>query len=104
MDRLVRAKDLESKRQRFVNSFNLIFFVVDEIYTIKQSDAEKEYIKLVDELSKAEKPVQETSNSGQASSSSSKKFKEILVSVEYGSVYKIVLNRPSKLNAITFSV
>ena len=35
-------------------------------------------------------------------SSSPTKFQDIQTSIEFNSVYKIVLNRPTKLNAITF--
>ena len=56
---------------------------------------------MVNELAKSEAPAQEDAASG---AQTPKKYQDILVSVEYGNVYKIVLNRPSKLNAITFKV
>ena len=59
-----------------------------------QEEAEKQYIDYVNELSKS-------SNEQDAVPASSSKFKEILTSVEYGNIYKIVLNRPKKRNAIT---
>jgi hypothetical protein len=67
---------------------------------LSQTDAENEYIKLVNELSKSEQP--EVSSS--TSSTSTAKYQDIETSVEFGTVYKIVLNRPAKLNAITFKV
>ena len=62
-----------------------------------QDEAQQQYIKIVDDLSGAEKqePVSEQGSGG--------KFETLAVSKENG-IYKITLNRPSKKNAINFTV
>ena len=62
-----------------------------------KTEAEKKYIQLIDELVKADQgPEAEAQPAG--------KFENIITSIEYNSVYKIVLNRPAKYNAITVKV
>lgn len=61
---------------------------------MSQTEAEKIYIDTINELVKNEAPEVSEDPSSQT------QFKNILVSVEYNSIYKIVLNRPTKLNAI----
>ena len=64
-----------------------------ELGQMSQSEAEKAYIDLINELvgaQKAEEPVAATTG----------KFKQILTSIEFGNIYKIVMNRPTKFNAI----
>jgi len=58
---------------------------------VSQTEAERMYIELVDGLvgkEVAATPVE----AGQ--------FKHLLTTVEYGNIYKVVMNRPTKLNAI----
>jgi len=66
---------------------------------ISQKDAEANYIALINELTKGA-TVETKQDENKASSDSGAKFKEILTSIEHGSVYRIVLNRPQKKNAI----
>jgi 1,4-dihydroxy-2-naphthoyl-CoA synthase len=56
---------------------------------------------MVQDLLKAE---QGTTNNESNVSSNSNNFQDISVSLEYGNVYKITLNRPAKYNAITVKV
>jgi hypothetical protein len=60
-----------------------------------QEEAEKSYIDFVNELSKDVAPEPVVQNT---------KFTEILTTVEYGNIYKIVLNRPNKRNALNLKV
>lgn len=62
-----------------------------ELGQMSQLEAEKEYINLINQLISAEK-ASEPATTGQ--------FKQILTTVEYGNIYKIVMNRPTKYNAI----
>jgi hypothetical protein len=68
-----------------------------------KAEAEKQYINIVNELVKSEKPVEESQNSNSGSSFPSQ-FEDINASIVNNKVYKIVLNRPNKLNAITVKV
>ena len=63
-----------------------------------KADAEKQYIQLIDKL------AQDQGSATEASAQPSGKFENIITSIEYNSIYKIVLNRPAKYNAITVSV
>lgn len=67
-----------------------------EVSNLSQSDAEKEYINIVNDLAGKEAPVEAPS-----SDADRPKFECIIASVECGNIYKIVLNRPAKLNALT---
>ncbi|RNA08758.1 enoyl- delta isomerase mitochondrial isoform X1 [Brachionus plicatilis] len=69
-----------------------------ELKSLSSLDAEKEYIKLINELVKSEQ-----GETNQALPDL-KKFQDIQTSIEFNNVYKIVLNRPTKLNAITFTM
>ena len=60
-----------------------------------KEDAEKQYIDFINELCKSEVVQEPATNL---------KFKEILTSIEYGNIYKIVLNRPNKRNALNLQV
>ncbi len=53
------------------------------------------YINLINDLVKDESNSDETSI---------KKFKHIITSIEHENIYKIVFNRPNKLNAINIQV
>jgi hypothetical protein len=64
-----------------------------------KTDAEAQYIAYINELTKGS-----GSNLEDSEIQPLKKFKEIITSVEYGSVYKIVLNKPQKKNAISIDV
>ena len=65
-----------------------------------QTEAEKSYIDLVNELVKAEQgAIQE-----QAPTTTTSTFQDITVTMEFGNVCKITLNRPAKYNAITVKV
>jgi peroxisomal 3,2-trans-enoyl-CoA isomerase len=66
-----------------------------ELGNLSQADAEKQYIDIVNELARKEAPAQEETKS------ETSKFECILTSVEHGNIYKITLNRPAKLNALT---
>ena len=55
---------------------------------------------MVQDLLKAEQGTTSESNTN----SETKAFQDIAVSIEYGNVYKITLNRPTKYNAITVKV
>lgn len=77
-------------------TFKLIF--------CQKTEAEKNYIQLVNELAKNEKPQETVAPSTGVGKTSAQKYQDILTSVEYGTVFKIVLNRPNKLNALTFKV
>lgn len=71
-----------------------------ELKPLSQTDAEKKYIDIVNDLVKQEPqaaPVDSSSSAG----SFPTRFQDISASVEYNNVYKIVLNRPAKYNAIT---
>ena len=59
------------------------------------------YINLVHDLLMKEQPV---GNSESTKNSEISSFQDITVSIEYGNVYKITLNRPAKYNAITVKV
>lgn len=59
-------------------------------------DAEKQYIDLINELIGKEKPAAQSDRQSNSST-----YKEIITSIEHNNVYKIVLNRPKKYNAIT---
>lgn len=61
-----------------------------------QDQAEKAYIDLVNELAGNEPQVESNEPMGQ--------FKHLATSVEYGNIYKIVLNRPKVLNAINIEM
>jgi len=68
--------------------------------TMTQAEAEQKYIELIKELSKSEpEPKQKEQQKG-----GKKTFKDISTSIEYGNVYKIVMNRPAKYNAITLTM
>lgn len=68
--------------------------------TMTQAEAEQKYIELIEELSKNEpEPKQKEQQKGEK-----KTFKDISTSIEYGNVYKIVMNRPAKYNAITLTM
>ena len=67
-----------------------------ELGELSKSDAEKEYINIVNELAKKEAPEPTAS-----SEESKSKFECILTSIENENIYKITLNRPAKLNALT---
>lgn len=59
------------------------------------------YIKMVQDLLMKEQVV---GNSESTKNSDISSFQDITVSIEYGNVYKITLNRPAKYNAITVKV
>lgn len=59
------------------------------------------YIKMVQDLLMKEQVV---GNSESTKNSEISSFQDITVSIEYGNVYKITLNRPAKYNAITVKV
>ena len=63
-----------------------------------QDDAQLEYIKVVNELAAAEAPAVSDVESGTA-----KKYNQLLVTNE-DRIFKIVLNRPKKKNAIKLEV
>lgn len=63
---------------------------------LSKEDAEKEYIQVVNGLVKSEDKVSQQVSSNR----DTKSYTQILTSIEYGNVYKIVLNRPQKKNAI----
>ena len=65
----------------------------------EKTDAEKDYIKLINDLVKND-PAPEPATP----SSGGKTFTGITTSIEYSSVYKITLNRPAKYNAINVKV
>jgi hypothetical protein len=67
-----------------------------------KSDAEKQYINLINELVGKEEVENQTTAS--QSNSPEKTYKDIATSIEHETIYKIVLNRPKKLNAITVVV
>jgi len=67
----------------------------NEISSLSQADAEKQYISIVNELAQKEAPA------AAPNTSSTSKFESILVSVECDNIYKITLNRPAKFNALT---
>lgn len=58
---------------------------------MSQEEAEKEYIGLINDLVKNQEPEVEAAPG---------EYKHLLATVEYGNIYKIVLNRPTKYNAI----
>ena len=66
-----------------------------------QSEAEKSYIELINGLLKEQNVTVETTKSDENKSS---KYQTILTSIEHGNIYKITLNRPEKLNAISIQV
>lgn len=66
-----------------------------ELGEMSQQEAEKAYIDLINELTSAQKAAEPVAT-GQ--------FKQILTSVEYGNIYKIVMNRPTKYNAINIEM
>jgi Delta3-Delta2-enoyl-CoA isomerase len=67
-----------------------------QLGSMTKEAAENEYIQVVKSLIKTEdKADQQASSSG-----STKSYSQILTSIEYNNVYKIVLNRPQKKNAI----
>ncbi len=47
---------------------------------------------------------QAVGNNESTKNSETSSFQDIAVSIEYGNVYKITLNRPAKYNAITVKV
>jgi hypothetical protein len=59
-------------------------------------EAEKKYIEYVNELLKKENK--------ELVSNSKQMFQDIQVSILYGNVYKILLNRPGKLNSLSENV
>lgn len=71
----------------------------NELGKLTQADAEKQYIQLIDQLVKEDQGGQEASDAQPAAAAG--KFENIITSIEYNSIYKIVLNRPAKYNAIT---
>ena len=75
-----------------------------QILKILKIEAEKVYINMVNDLLKAEKTTDNNESNSINNTVDEKKFQDIAVSVEYGNVYKITLNRPAKYNAITVKV
>ena len=67
-----------------------------ELSSLSQADAEKQYISIVNELALKEAPQTQTQTEDMKT-----KFECIQTSIEHGNIYKIVLNRPAKLNALT---
>jgi Delta3-Delta2-enoyl-CoA isomerase len=67
-----------------------------ELSNLSQDEAEKQYISIVSELAQKEAPVQTKKTEGVKTN-----FECIQTSIECGNIYKIVLNRPAKLNALT---
>lgn len=65
---------------------------------ITQEEAERMYINLVNELVAKETPAVAATPSEPGS------FKHLLTSIEYTNIYKIVFNRPTKLNAINIEM
>ncbi|CAF0818143.1 unnamed protein product [Brachionus calyciflorus] len=70
----------------------------NELKSMSTTEAEKEYINLINELLKNQQVENSSVNTEPT------KFQDIKTSIEFNNVYKIVLNRPSKLNAITIKM
>jgi acyl-CoA-binding protein len=92
-------KSLSKVSKKHKNQSTIFYFLFVNYF---KAEAEKKYIELINELVKAE-PQPAATQAGNAGDFPSK-FQDITASVEYNNVYKIVLNRPNKLNAITVKV
>ena len=78
---------------------------MDSIEKNAQKRSRKKYIELVNQLLNSNQPkntIIEKDNS--SAHPQSKKYTGIATSIEFGNIFKIVFNRPDKLNAITAEV
>ncbi|CAF0818124.1 unnamed protein product [Brachionus calyciflorus] len=68
----------------------------NDLKKMSQDDAKKSYIEFVNKLYSEENPLEKKNPIKEK-----EKFTDILTSIEFDSIYKIILNRPNKLNALS---
>lgn len=77
----------------------------NQLKKMPKKEAEKKYIELVNQLLNLNQPKTTIIEKDNFSTHpQSKKYTGIATSIEFGNIFKIVFNRPDKLNAITAEV